>query len=115
MTNEGSKHKHKAPMIERVLPIEHIIQLFRHSFDQPYLNPSAELTLQEFKAAFPEISEETILSVLSYWTNHSGKRLLQKKVVRIDGEDSEVWFVHGLDEHGMASMDETTSPLTHKQ
>ncbi len=58
----------------------------------------AELTLEEFTAAFSNISESTIEEALYYWTSHSGQRVLQTKVASVDGEDRHVWFVHGLQE-----------------
>lgn len=110
-----AKQKHKATIIERVLPLERIIRLFYQRFDQPYLNPSAELTLREFTAAFPETSEDAIKAALSYWTNHSGKKVLQTKLVSIDGKDTPVWFVHGLEGDSPALGDEPPGPLAHKQ
>lgn len=110
-----SKQKHKATIIERLLPIERIIELFYQSFDQPYLNPSAELTLQEFTAAFPETSKEAVEAALSYWTNHSGKKVLQTKLVSIDGKDTPVWFIHGLEAVILALGGEAPGPLAGKQ
>lgn len=81
-----------------VLPIERIIMLFRERFDEPYLNPSAELTLREFTTAFPKISDDTLEAALSYWTNHSGMKVLQTKVVVVGDKDTQVWYVHGLGE-----------------
>ena len=91
-------HKHK-PSIERLLPIEQIVGLFYERFDQPYLNPVAELSLEEFKAAFANVPDSVVLEALEHWTAHSGKKLLQTKIARIDSEDVTVWFVHGLEEN----------------
>ncbi len=90
-------HKHK-PSIERLLPIERIVGLFYEQFDQPYVNPLAELSLEEFKTALPDVPESVVLEALAYWTNHSGKKVLQTKIARVNMEDKAVWFVHGLEE-----------------
>ena len=93
----GIHHKHK-PSIERLLPIERIVDLFYERFDQPYLNPVAELSLEEFRAAFADVPDGVVLEALAYWTAHSGKKVLQTKVARVNSEDVTVWFVHGLEE-----------------
>ncbi len=90
-------HKHR-PLIERLLPLERIVRLFYERFDQPYVNPVAELSLEEFKDAFADIPEGVVLEALTHWTDHSGKKVLQAKVARINLEDKTVWFVHGLEE-----------------
>ncbi len=90
-------HKHK-PSIERTLPLERIVGLFYKRFDQPYVNPLAELSLEKFKAAFPDVPADAVLEALEHWTGHSGKKVLQKKVARVNMEDKTVWFVHGLEE-----------------
>ncbi len=102
-------HKHK-PAIERILPIERIIRLFYESFDQPYLNPLAELTLQEFRTAFSDISGSSVEEALSYWTGHSGQKVLQTKLAILNGNDRQVWFIHGLQE-GFVLGHEASVPL----
>ena len=89
------KHHHK-PAIEKALPIEEIIRLFAQRFDQPYLNPMAELTFEAFANAFPKISREVLEEALRYWTSHSGQKLLQTKTIEYNGRDERVWFLHGL-------------------
>ena len=103
-------HKHK-PSIERFLPIERIVRLFYEQFEQPYVNPLAELSLEEFKAAFANVPEGLVLEALSYWTGHSGKRVLQTKIAQVNGQDKTVWFVHGLEEGPVL---EHTSPVALK-
>lgn len=103
-------HKHR-PMIERLLPLERIVRLFYERFDQPYVNPVAELSLEEFKAAFADIPESVVLEALTHWTDHSGKKVLQTKVARVNLEDKTVWFVHGLEE---SPQFENQSPLALK-
>ena len=90
-------HKHK-PSIERTLPIERIIGLFYARYDQPYVDPIAELCLEDFRAAFPDVPESVVMEALEHWTNHSGRKVLQTKVARVNAEDTTVWFVHGLEE-----------------
>ena len=90
-------HKHK-PSIERILPVEKIVAFFYEPFDQPYVNPLAELSFEEFTAAFQDVPESTVMEALEHWTNHSGRKVLQTKVARVNAEDKTVWFVHGLEE-----------------
>ena len=90
-------HKHK-PSIERILPVERIVGLFYRRFDQPYVNPLAELSFEELTAAFPDVPESVVMEALEHWTNHSGRKVLQTKVARVNAEDKTVWFVHGLEE-----------------
>ena len=72
------------------------MELFSSRFEDPYLNPSAELTFEELTAGFPGLPKEELEEALSYWTGHSGQRLLQSKTVEEGVEDSRVWYVHGL-------------------
>ena len=95
MGKEKTKHHHK-PAIERTLQFEQIVSLFSQKFDEPYLNPMAELTFEAFVNGFPTLSRETIEEALSYWTNHSGQKLLQTKTVEGIGKDDRVWYIHGL-------------------
>lgn len=90
-----ASHHHK-PAIERAVPIERIVELFSSRFENPYLNPSAELTFEELTAGFPELAKEELEEALTYWTSHSGQRLLQTKTVEEGVEDSRVWYLHGL-------------------
>lgn len=94
---KGSKPKHHhRPTIEKTLSIEQIIGLFAQRFDEPYLNPMAELTFEAFVNAFPNISREVLEEALAYWTNHSGEKLLQTKIIDSNGKDERVWYLHGL-------------------
>ena len=79
--------------------MERIIAVFEERFDDPYLNPTAELTFEELRAAFPDIPKEELEEGLSHWTNHSGEKTLSTKTVETDGRESRVWFVHGLARH----------------
>lgn len=90
-----TSHHHK-PVIERAVPLERIVELFSRRFDDPYLNPSAELTFEDLTAGFPELPKEELEEALIYWTSHSGQRLLQTKTVEEGVEDSRVWYLHGL-------------------
>ena len=90
-----AKHHHK-PAIERELPIEQIIGLFSQRFDEPYLNPLAELSFEAFANAFANLSRESLEDALAYWTNHSGQKLLQTKTLEGVSGDNRVWYVHGL-------------------
>ena len=92
------KHHHK-PAIERTLPMEQIIALFAQRFDEPYLNPMAELTFEAFVNAFPNITRDVLEEALSYWTSHSGEKLLQTKTVEGIIGDNRVWYIHGLRPH----------------
>ena len=89
------KHHH-VPAIERALPMERIIGVFAERFDDPYLDPMAELTFEELTAAFPDMPKEELEEGLSHWTNHSGEKTLSTKTVETDGRESRVWFIHGL-------------------
>ena len=95
MGKEKAKHHHK-PAIERTLPFEQIVSLFSQKFDEPYINPMAELTFEAFVNGFPNLSRETVEEALGHWTNHSGQKLLQTKTVEGIGKDNRVWYVHGL-------------------
>ena len=92
------KHKH-VPAIERALPMERIIGVFEERFDDPYLNPMAELTFEELTAAFPDMPKNELEEGLSHWTSHSGEKTLQTKTVETGGRESRVWYVHGLARH----------------
>ncbi len=90
-----TSHHHK-PAIERAVPIERIVELFSKRFDDPYLNPSAELTFEHFTAGFPDLPREELVEALTYWTSHSGEKLLQTKTAKEGEENSRVWYIHGL-------------------
>ena len=79
--------------------MERIIAAFAERFDDPYLDPMAELTFEELTAAIPDVPKEELEEGLSHWTNHSGERTLSTKTVEADGRESRVWYVHGLARH----------------
>lgn len=92
-----SVHGHKKPSrIERLLPMERLVALFEENFSEPYFNPMAELTFSEFAAAFPDLQQSDLEDALSHWVYHSGEKLLQTKVVEVNGATTRVWYVHGL-------------------
>lgn len=88
-------HHHK-PAIEKAVPIERIIGLFSQRFDDPYLNPSAELTLEELTSGLSDLPRTELEEALEHWTGHSGERLLQTKTLEEGREDTRVWYLHGL-------------------
>lgn len=92
------KHHH-VPAIERAVPIERIIAAFEERFDDPYLNPMAELTFEELTSAFPDIPVAELEEGLSHWTDHSGERTLSTKTIETGGHETRVWYVHGLARH----------------
>jgi hypothetical protein len=92
------KHHH-VPAIERALPMERIIGVFEAHFDDPYLNPMAELTFEQLTTAFPDVPVAELEEGLSHWTNHSGEKTLSTKTVETDGRESRVWYIHGLARH----------------
>jgi hypothetical protein len=93
-----TSHHHK-PAIERAVPIERIVELFSSRFDDPYLNPSAELSFAELSGGFPDLPREELEEALTYWTSHSGEKMLQTKTVEEGDENSRVWYIHGLSRH----------------
>ena len=76
--------------------MERIIAAFQERFDDPYLDPMAELTFEQLASAFPDMPREELEEGLSHWTNHSGEKTLSTKTVEDGGRESRVWFVHGL-------------------
>ena len=90
--------------------MERIIGVFAERFDDPYLDPMAELTFEELIAAFPDMPKEELEEGLSHWTNHSGEKTLSTKTVETDGRESRVWFIHGLARH---RIDPTSSNSGH--
>ena len=90
-----AQHHHK-PVIERTLPLEQIVDLFSQRFDEPYLNPMAELNFDAFANVFTDVSREVLEEALAYWTNHSGQKVLQSKLVEGPEKDPRVWYLHGL-------------------
>ena len=84
------------------MPIERIIDFFSQRFDDPYLNPAAELTFADFKERFPEVPRDELEEALNHWTGHSGERLLQTKTMEEGQEDSRVWYLHGLPRHNLS-------------
>ena len=93
-------HHHK-PAIERTLPLGQIVDLFSQKFDEPYLNPIAELNFDAFATAFPNISRDALEEALAYWTNHSGQKVLQSKLIDEREKDPRVWYLHGLSKPNM--------------
>jgi hypothetical protein len=83
--------------------MERIVRAFQERFDDPYLNPTAELTFEQLTAAIPDIPREELEEGLSHWTGHSGERLLQTKTLEIGGQESRVWYIHGLARHRFES------------
>jgi hypothetical protein len=88
-------HHHK-PAIEKAVPIERIIGLFSQRFDDPYLNPSAELSFEDLTSGLSDLPREELAEALAHWTGHSGERLLQTKTLEEGQEDTRVWYLHGL-------------------
>jgi len=90
-------HGHKRPSrIERLLPMERLVELFEEKFSEPYFNPTAELTFSELATAFPDVQQADLEEALSHWVDHSGEKTLQTKLVDADGATTRVWYVHGL-------------------
>lgn len=83
--------------------MDRIIAAFQARFDDPYLDPMAELTFEELMAAFPDMPREELEEGLSHWTNHSGEKSLSTKTVETGGHEGRVWFVHGLARHRFES------------
>src|SRR5439155_24600640 len=88
-----TSHKHK-PAVERTLPIERIVELFSRRFEDPYLNPTAELTFEDFVIAYPDISGVALEEALTYWTIHSGEKLLQTKTNDGMTTDVRAGYIH---------------------
>jgi hypothetical protein len=99
MGKHSKMSHHHRPAIERAVPIERIVELFSSRFDDPYLNPGAELSFEDFTAGFPDLPREELGEALTYWTSHSGEKLLQTKTVLEGDEKSRVWYIHGLARH----------------
>src|SRR5439155_747444 len=81
------KHHHE-PASGRTLPIERIVEVFEEQFDDTYLNPIAELTIEQLAVAFPDITVAELEEGLSHWNNHSGEKTLSTKPVEADGRES---------------------------
>ena len=79
--------------------MERIIAAFEARFDDPYLNPMAELTFEELTAACPDMPKEELEEGLAHWTNHSGEKTLSTKTVETGGLENRVWYIHGLARH----------------
>jgi hypothetical protein len=94
------KHHH-VPAIERALPMDRIVRVFEERFDDPYLNPMAELSFEQLTTAFPDVPVAELEEGLSHWTNHSGEKTLSTKTIETDGRESRVWYIHGLARHRM--------------
>ena len=79
--------------------MDRIVRVFEERFDDPYLNPMAELTFEQLTTAFPDIPVAELEEGLSHWTNHSGEKTLSTKTVETEGRESRVWYIHGLARH----------------
>lgn len=90
--------------------MERIIAAFAERFEDPYLDPMAELTFEQLIAAFPDMLKEELEEGLSHWTNHSGEKTLSTKTVETGGHESRVWYIHGLARH---RIDPTSSSPGH--
>ncbi len=90
--------------------MERIVAAFQQRFDDPYLDPMAELSFEELTAAFPDMPREELEEGLSHWTNHSGEKTLSTKTVETSGHESRVWYIHGLVRH---RIDPTSSSPGH--
>lgn len=110
MGKQSKTKHHHVPAIERALPMERIIGVFAERFDDPYLDPMAELTFEQLVTAFPDMPKQELEEGLSHWTNHSGEKTLSTKTVETDGRESRVWFIHGLARH---RIDPTSSNSGH--
>jgi len=88
-------HHHK-PAIEKAVPLERIIGFFSQRFDDPYLNPNAELSFADISSGLADLPNEEVAEALAHWTGHSGERLLQTKTLEEGREDTRVWYLHGL-------------------
>ena len=96
MGKHSKPNHHHKPAIEKALPIERIIDFFSKRFDDPYLNPTAELTFADLMQGFPELPGDELAEALSHWVGYSGEKLLQTKTVEEGRENSRVWYLHGL-------------------
>ncbi len=104
MTSKARKNK--PTRIEKVLPLGKIIDFFRQRFHDPYLNPEAELSFEDFQAGFPEVPQEELEEGLSHWVMRPGARVLSTKTTDIGGHELQVWYIHGLrEEH--ADLDDS--------
>lgn len=110
MGKHSKPQHHHRPAIERTLPLELIVDLFTQKFDEPYLNPIAELSFEAFATAFADISRDLLEEALAYWTNHSGQKVLQSKLVNGPEKDPRVWYLHGLSK---PNTDYYSSPASH--
>ncbi len=59
--------------------------MFEERFSEPYFDPMAELTFSELAAAFPGVQQSDLEEALSHWVDHSGEKMLQTKLVDVDG------------------------------
>ena len=90
--------KNKPTHIEKILPLSKVVDLFHQKFHDPYLNPEAELTIGDFRTAFPEVTPEELEEALGHWVMHPRLRVLSTKTTEVDGRPQQVWYVHGLHE-----------------
>jgi hypothetical protein len=110
MTNKARKNK--PTRIERILPLGKVIEFLRQRFQDPYLNPEAEVTFADFQTAFPEISREELEEALSHWVMRPGARVLSTKTTDFYGHELQVWYVHGLhEEHADLEDSMSRGPL----
>ncbi|HZY47627.1 MAG TPA: hypothetical protein VFE96_07510 [Candidatus Bathyarchaeia archaeon] len=103
--------KNKPTRIEKVLPLRKIVEFFHQRFHDPYLNPEAEVTRADLKAAFPDVSDEDLDEALSHWVMHPRLKVLSTKTTLVDGHECQVWFVHGLHEEQFSSDHEGQASL----
>ncbi|HEV2119321.1 MAG TPA: hypothetical protein VGS11_04350 [Candidatus Bathyarchaeia archaeon] len=96
MTSKARKNK--PTRIEKILPLGSIIGFFRQRFHDPYLNPEAEVSFEDFRAGFPEIPREELEEGLTHWVMRPGARVLSTKITDVGGHQLQVWYVHGLHE-----------------
>lgn len=90
--------KNKPTHIEKVVPLSEIIGLFRTRFHDPYLNPEAELRFSDFQTAFPDVQTGELAEGLSHWVMHPSYRVLSTKSSFVNGQQEQVWYIHGLHE-----------------
>ena len=72
----------------------------------------AELNFDSFANAFPDISREVLDEALAYWTNHSGQKVLQSKLIEGPEKDPRVWYLHGLSKPNLDYSSSSTSRVS---
>ncbi len=61
---------------------------------------------------FPEVQETDLEEALSHWVDHSGEKVLQTKLVDVDGAMTRVWYVHGLHPENIREFDAQPRPVS---